>query len=89
MRELVVLDFRRMLPAKSRAPIHATPTENAAGKPPSFSAAPDCGLLRQPDYLVDRFHQQLILRHSPANPYWWGIQRSLWGYHVHFNNVRY
>lgn len=37
----------------------------------------------------NKHHRALILRHSPANPYWWGIQRSLWGYHITVNGVHY
>jgi hypothetical protein len=31
----------------------------------------------------------LILRWSPANPYWWGVQFALVGYHMRYNAVRY
>jgi hypothetical protein len=31
----------------------------------------------------------LILRHSFANPLWWGLQFHLVGYHMRFNGVRY
>jgi hypothetical protein len=31
----------------------------------------------------------VIVYWSPANPWWWGFHRNLWGYHVTFNGVKY
>lgn len=33
--------------------------------------------------------RSLIVRWSPANPWWWGHQRILYWYHMTFNGVRY
>jgi hypothetical protein len=30
-----------------------------------------------------------IVRNSPANPWWWGLQRALWWWHTTNNGVRY
>ncbi len=33
--------------------------------------------------------RSLIIRWSPANPWWWGYQRALYWYHENNNGVRY